>query len=159
MTIVEKKLGNISPRYLSRFEDLVCSLSQKGGGKDSEKYTTGRSFSNVYELYLYAFFLGVRNNVQCEITDGDKTEKFWEVVNWKPASVRDQFIGCAIALSDFNLADVEHMSEPDISVSVSLLKQTIEAYANGGLEMLEQAISADPDSAAADMFLLDLLAI
>lgn len=158
MNEVEKKLGNISPRYLARFEDLVCSLSQKGGGKGSEKYTTGRSFSNVYELYLYAFFLGVKNKVQCEITDDDKTEKFWEVVNWKPAGVRDQFIACAIALSDFDMASVEHMNTAEISVSISLLKQTIEAYANGGLEMLEQSITADPENAASDMFLLDLLA-
>ena len=59
MNIVEKKMYKLRPGYLARFEDLLRRYSQFGGGADDEKYTQGRAFSNVYEFYAYAFFIGL----------------------------------------------------------------------------------------------------
>ncbi len=153
-----EKLHRMNPAYLSQFEDFIKSHCQFGGGAEKEKYTQARSFSNVYEFYIYAFFIGLYKNKKLEIIDGDQTKTFWEIGNWKPRELVDYLITCAIAESDFDMASYELMKDEDASSHLKLIKNQIEAYANGGLKYLFDTMNDDPELSQDDMFFIRLLA-
>ena len=51
------------PKYSEEFRaPLFDSLSKKFGGSEKGKIDLGKHFSNNYELYIYAFFLGLYND-------------------------------------------------------------------------------------------------
>ena len=54
---VKDKLEKMDPGYLLEFENLIRYVAQFGGGAEGEKYSNAKFFSNVYEVYIYAFFL------------------------------------------------------------------------------------------------------
>ncbi|MBK8330503.1 MAG: hypothetical protein IPL09_13820 [Bacteroidetes bacterium] len=73
------------PKYSEAHKDLFTSLSQKFGAEGEKKINLGKHFSTNYELYLYAFFLGLYNNECAPIPDSEKKTDFshhiqhWEV--------------------------------------------------------------------------------
>lgn len=73
------------PKYSEQHKDLFASLSQKYGAEGEKKISLGKHFSTNYELYMYAFFLGLYNDEFIPIPDGDKKVDFshhiqyWEV--------------------------------------------------------------------------------
>jgi hypothetical protein len=84
-------------------------------------------------------------------------EDFWEIENWKPQELTDQLIACALAESDFDMVGVENLEETDISKEVRKLKVTIERYANGGFEIIQDAVEENPDEVANDDFFVKML--
>ena len=51
------------PEYDIKFRELLFDkLTRKGGGSEQSKEDKGKQFANNYELYIYAFFLGLYNN-------------------------------------------------------------------------------------------------
>ena len=51
------------PKYSEEFkETLFKSLSEKFGAEGDKKVSLGKHFSTNYELYTYAFFLGLYSN-------------------------------------------------------------------------------------------------
>lgn len=51
------------PKYDIVFrETLFDKLTRKGGGSEQSKEDRGKQFANNYELYIYAFFLGLYKN-------------------------------------------------------------------------------------------------
>lgn len=76
--MLEKKLGNLRPGYLLRFEELIRQNAQFGGGAEEDKYKKARSFSNVYEFYVYAYFLGLKKTFRLEIASTDTVKDFWK---------------------------------------------------------------------------------
>lgn len=157
MSIVEKKMNNISPRYLSQYEQMIRRYSQFGGGAEEMKYEKGRSFSNVYEFYMFAFFIGLYRNEPIELSEDDKLRTFWEIKNWQPSKLVDSLIVCALARSDFDMIQIEYMQESDIAIEISKLRNTIERYANGGFKYIEEQINSNPDQADRDDFFIRLL--
>jgi hypothetical protein len=152
-----EKIGNISPVYLSRFEDLIKMHAQFGGGKTEDKYVSARSFSNVYEFYMYAYFLGLKYSRRIEIEDGDDTLRFWEVKNWRPKDLVDCLIASAIGASGLDPAKIEHMEDKEITNEIQRVRKTIESFANGGFDYIEDISSEDPDALDDDRFFINLL--
>ena len=64
------------PKYSETHKDLFTSLSQKFGAEGEKKINLGKHFSTNYELYIYAFFLGLYNNEFAPIPDGEKKIDF-----------------------------------------------------------------------------------
>ena len=155
--MIGRKIGNISPAYLNRFEDLIKMHSQFGGGKSQDKYISARSFSNVYEFYLYAYFLGLKHSRRIEIEEGDDAQRFWELVNWRPKDIADCLIASAVGESDLDLTKMEHLEENEINVEVRKIRHTIEAFANGGFDYIEDFSKEDPDAVNDDRFFMNLL--
>lgn len=158
MNSVEKKIYNLNPRYLSEYENLLKRFAQFGGGADDERYIQGRSFSNVYEFYIYAFFIGLYKNEFLDLTENDSYKTFWEVKNWQPKELVDALLACAIAKSDFSMNDIEVMQESDLGAEITKLKTTIESYANGGFRYINNKIEIEPDEAEQDDFFIKMLA-
>lgn len=157
MNIVEQKIYNISPGYLPNFKPMIEKYSQFGGGADDQRYIKGRYFSNVYEMYVFAFFLGLKKDQPFEVTDDDKLTKFWEISNWKPPEIRDHLVASGIAKANIDLFSLQDLDERELTVEIGKLKNTIEKYANGGLQIISEYIDEDPDKAESDTFFIELL--
>lgn len=157
MNILEAKIGNISPRYLARYDPIVQSVTQFGGGAESDRYITGKSFSNAYELYTYCFFLGLSSGEAYTIVKDDEMKSFWELSNWKPAELRDQLIACAIAKSDFDMFKTQFMDDSEMQAEVRKLRAIIEGYANAGFAIIAESFSDDPALNEDDYFFLNQL--
>ena len=58
-----------TPKYDKNLEHLFKSLTRKGGGAEVDREDKGKIFSNNYELYIFAFFLGLYNNKYEELPE------------------------------------------------------------------------------------------
>mgnify|MGYP000747397221 CR=1 FL=1 len=154
--IVESKVYRINPGYLSKYDVIIKSFSQFGGGAKDDRYIQGKSFSNTYEFYMYAFFVGLYKNIPADLHDDDDLTTFWEVDNWKPREMVDHMLVCALSKSDFDMLAVEKFSEPEVTAEVRKLKRTIESYANGGLEYIFSLVQGE--IVVADDFFIKQLA-
>ena len=157
MSIVEKKMYKLRPGYLGRFEDLLRRYSQFGGGADDDKYTQGRSFSNVYEFYACAFFIGLYKDIPMDLSDDDDLKGFWEIENWRPKEMIDHILACALARSNFDMLAVQEKEEAEVTADMRILRRTIEQYANGGLDYISKRVAEDPDQAEQDDFFLKMM--
>ena len=80
MSELEKKIYSINPGYLTIHEEFIRKHSQFGGGSDSEKYGQARTFSSVYEIYVYAFFIGQARGARVEIHPEEKQKSYgWDL--------------------------------------------------------------------------------
>ena len=157
MKKIEKRIYKLRPGYFLQYEEFIRNHSQFGGGAAEEKYGQGRTFSNVYELYIYAFFTGLQHGVRKDISAQDDLKTFWEIENWKPRELVDCLLACAIAESGLDMNGIEDMEEPEFSSEILKVRRTIEEYANGGLVYLTGLIESDPDLIEDDMLFIGLL--
>jgi hypothetical protein len=156
--ILKQKFGKLKPRYITAFESLLKTYAQFGGGSAGDKFEKAKAFSNVYEFYMYCFFLGLNRNKRLEITATDEAKGFWEVENWKPVELVEQLFVCAIGESNFNLISVEHIDEVELKLEIEKVLKLIEDYANGGLFVIQQELKEDSETAIDDLFFVKLLA-
>ncbi|MCC5452868.1 hypothetical protein LMJ53_14160 [Rheinheimera sp. UJ51] len=157
MISLKNKLGNIRPGFLPKFKGFFEQVTQFGGGAEGDKYIKAKSFSSAYELYTYAFFIGLYKEARYDLTDEDKLEDFWEMKNWQPSSLTNSLLTCAIAVSDFDMNAIEVNDEDFVSKQVKLVKREIESYANGGLELIKSEIDQDPELLEDDMYFIKKL--
>lgn len=157
MNVVESKIYKINPVYKKEFSELIKLYAQFGGGVESERFIKARSFSNVYEFYIYAYFVGLRTNKALMILSEDDTSTFWEMENWKPKPVVDYLVASAIAHSGFDMFAVENMDDRNVSDEVKKIKNTIEIYANGGLQYISKKLEDDPDLIDDELIFVRLL--
>lgn len=156
--ILKHRLGKLKPRFLTTFEPLLKKYAQYGGGSDEDKFTKAKAFSNVYEFYMYCFFLGLNRDKKLEITATDEGKGFWEIENWKPVDLVEQLFVCAIGESDFDLISAEQMEEAELKLEIGKIQKLIEDFANGGLLLIQQELEDDEESAMDDLFFVRLLA-
>ncbi len=137
------------PRYDEIFrEPLFDSLTKKGGGSERTKVDLGKHFSNNYELYMYAFFLGLYNNEFVPFPEGSKKADFSHAIqHWgsksgrlerKDFTVLQEYIYTAlIAKTDVDFVALEKGDITEDEV-VRQLIQTMEGYTNGGLTLIKE---------------------
>ena len=142
------------PKHSEEFKDtLFKSLSEKFGAEGDKKLSLGKHFSTNYELYTYAFFLGLYNDEHTPIppnvkkTDFSHHIQYWGSKN--NASVRKDFtrlqeyiFAALIAKSnlDFIALDKGEISEDDV---VKELMTTMEAYTHGGLTLIKEKLEVN----------------
>lgn len=142
------------PKYSTEYKELFDSLTAKGGAEGEKKISLGKHFSNNYELYIYAFFLGLYQDAQIPIPEGDKGKDFsYAIEFWgrKSTSLRKDFtilqefiFAALIAKSDFPLIDLEKEKLTEDSV-VKLLINNMQSYANGGLQIIREKLEESPN--------------
>lgn len=139
------------PKYAEEFrEPLFDSLTKKFGGSEKSKVDLGKHFSNNYELYMYAFFLGLYNNELAPIPEKTKKVDFSHAIQFwgskgnrldrKDFTNLQEFIFTSlIAKTDVDLIALEKgdITEEEI---VKQLIQTMESYTNGGLTLIKEKI-------------------
>ena len=130
------------PRYANIYKDLIASLANKGNRK-----TEYIQFGPIYQIYIYAFFIGIHRNERVSLPSRESTTDFLELGKWKPDSLvyfilmtlfsRDSELG----ISTWN--ELEDMEETDIDLFVRTLIKTIEEYANAGFSYLQSRFDED----------------
>ena len=137
------------PKYSEIHKDLFNSLSQKFGAEGEKKLNLGKHFSTNYELYTYAFFLGLYNEELIPIPEKEKRVDFSHHIQFwgsKSTSIRKDFtilqeyiFMALVAKTDIDLIalDKGELSEED---AIKMLINTMESYTNGGLTLIKEKI-------------------
>ena len=144
------------PKYDFQFRELLFDkLTRKGGGSEQSREDRGKQFSNNYELYIYAFFLGLYNDENCPIPENSKKDDFRHAIQfWGSKSNRldrkdfsnlqeNMFIAL-LAKTDIDLVTLEK-GEFDEDNAVKLLIKTMESYTNGGLILIKEKLEENPN--------------
>ena len=138
------------PKYIEAHKELFTSLSQKFGAEGEKKINLGKHFSTNYELYTYAFFLGLYKNEFTPIPDGEKKTDFsHHIQHWgskTTVSTRKDFTNlqenmfiALLAKTNIDLVALEK-GELDEDDAVKLLIKTMESYTNGGLILIKEKL-------------------
>ena len=152
--LFEKWITRI-PKFSETHKDLFASLSQKFGAEGEKKINLGKHFSTNYELYIYAFFLGLYNNEYSPISDGEKKTDFsHHIQHWgskTTKSTRKDFTNlqenmfiALLAKTDIDLIALEKGELDEDDVVKSLIK-TMESYTNGGLILIKEKLEDNPN--------------
>jgi hypothetical protein len=141
------------PKYSDVHQDLFASLSQKFGAEGEKKINLGKHFSTNYELYMYAFFLGLYNNEFAPIPDGEKKMDFSHHIQYwgSKSGVRKDFTNlqenmfiAVFAKTDLDLVALERGDFEEDEAVKSLIK-TMESYTNGGLILIREKLDENPN--------------
>jgi hypothetical protein len=143
------------PKYSEVHKDLFTSLSQKFGAEGEKKINLGKHFSTNYELYMYAFFLGLYNDEFSPIPEGVKKIDFsHHIQHWGSKStistrkdftkLQEYMFIAIVAKTDIDLIALEkgELSEED---AVKILISTMESYTNGGLILIKEKLEENPN--------------
>jgi len=138
-----------TPGYNDDYQSIFNKLANKsneGGDNDEKALETGKIFATQYEMYIYAFFIGLYANEQQEsnnrVTFGHKISE-WGKKNRKSGresflEIQDFIFISLIMKSDLDFIKLEQASdENEIKKAVSLLIDCMESYANGGLQLIK----------------------
>jgi hypothetical protein len=143
-------------KYGANHSVLFASLADKGGAEGEKRMNLGKHFSTQYELYMYAFFLGLYEGEYTPIDKGIKKENFsHEIMHWGSKSTKrllrkdftnlQEFIFMAlVAKTDIDIIELEKgsLSEED---AVKNLMSTMESYTNGGLNLIQDKLNDNPN--------------
>lgn len=123
------------PRYANSRIPVIEVLANKGS-RNSE-YS---QFGPIYELYIYAFMLGLKKNLKLPLPPRDLTTDFLELGKWKrDSSLVDFLLMIVFTRSEelgFDWNDLEDMEDGELNNVISKIIIFFEEYANGGLEYL-----------------------
>ena len=124
-----------TPKYSVSVEYLFEKLANKQGKGEFSQ------FGPLYELYVFAFYLGLKIGRRIELASGSNAKKFVEIAGWKSASPLIDFL----LLTVFSRSDeigvdwneLEDMDEKELAEVVRKIIVFIEEYAYGGLDYLK----------------------
>lgn len=123
------------PKYSITVEYLFEKLSNKQGKGEFSQ------FGPNYELYVYAFYLGLKIGSRIELATGNSTKKFVNIAGWKSNSPLIDFLLLTIfSKSDeigFDWNDLEDMDDKELAEVVRKIITFIEEYAYGGLDFIK----------------------
>ena len=150
-----RKWSSRIPNYSIKFKDLFDSLSTKFGKEGDTKISLGRHFSTNYELYIYAFFLGLYENECIPLGEDEKTVNFsYSIQNWggkqnKPdrkkfTELQKYMFAAVVAKTDFDFIALEKGKLSERKV-VNELMLTFESYTNGGLIAIKETHEDNAD--------------
>lgn len=142
------RIPSFNTEYQSIF-DKLANKGNEGGDNEERAIETGKIFATQYEMYIYAFFLGLYANEQQETTTkanfGHKISE-WGKKNRKSGresfiEIQDFMFISLITKSDVDFIDLERSSdESHTKTDVSKLIDLMESYANGGLQLIKDKL-------------------
>lgn len=143
------------PKFDKNYTSFIDTYTVKRGGKigsvsEKDRANEGRLFSYKYEIYMYACFIGLKYD--CYIPLDNNGEKFRNIENWKPNTIRDYLIMSILAKGDYDLFDLESLNEKELLIKINEIVKDIESYANGGFDVLFSKTQDDPDYFVEDEF-------
>lgn len=124
------------PRYAKSRIPIIEAFANKG--KSKSEYS---QFGPIYELYIYAFILGLKKKIHLPLPTRNLTTDFLEIGKWKSGSSLVDFLMMILFTHcdeiGFNWNELEDMDEKKLNNTVNDIITCIESYANGGLEFLQ----------------------
>jgi len=147
-SIWAERVPNYNAGYQIIF-DKLANKANEGGDREEMASETGKVFATQYELYIYAFFLGLYANERQESTS--KSNFGHKISEWgkkSRKSLRESFIEIQdfmfislITMSDINFIELERsIDENEIKKAVSKLNDLMESFANGGLQLIQDKL-------------------
>lgn len=125
------------PRYAKSRIPVMEAFANKGQSKS--EYS---QFGPLYELYIYAFRLGLKNGLKLPLPPRNLTQDFVEIGKWKrDSSLVDFLLMIIFSHSEeigFDWNDLEDMEEKELNKVISDIIDFIESYANGGLQYIQE---------------------
>jgi len=125
------------PRYANSKIPVIEAFANKGQSKS--EYS---QFGPIYELYIYAFRLGLKKGLKLPLPPRNSTKDFIEIGKWKrDSSLVDFLLMIIFSHSEeigFDWNNLEDMDEKELNQVVSNIVDFIESYANGGLQYLQE---------------------
>lgn len=145
------KIEKRNPRYLTEFRYLFekfCKRNARDTTELGSAYERGTFFGNYYQLYLYASMIGLKHQRRKSLPKGSDTKVFGvELGTWNPQPIRRFLIAAAMTKADINWNALELLPEDQeakINSAISTLREIIEEYANGGLEIIAEKFQQMP---------------
>jgi hypothetical protein len=144
-----------NPRWETRFEEtLFREFTEYGGGSVESMASKGKIFGAGYELYIYAFFVGLYSNSTKELRKDVKSFgqpiQFWGNLDSKKfrkayPKMRDYIFTALIAKTEE--LDLIALEKGDITErkAVDYLIETMERYTNYGLHFIEEKLRENPN--------------
>lgn len=141
------------PNFDSCFLDLFENLANKGndgGDKDEKTIESGKVFSTYYELYIYAFFIGLYSDHKQESIE-NKANFGYKISEWGKknrksarnpfAQIQEYMFISLIERSEIDFINLERGDDADSTkAAVSELLNLMELYANGGLQLIREKL-------------------
>ncbi|MBL1280767.1 MAG: ATP-binding protein [Fluviicola sp.] len=130
------------PRYAKSRIPVLDTFANKGNKKSEYN-----QFGPYYELYIYAFTLGLKRKSFLPLPPRNMTADFIEIGKWKRDSKLVDFLMMIIFSHSeeigFSWNELENMEDKQLNEVVSNIISFIEGYANGGLEYIQKEWEED----------------
>ena len=156
-----------NPKWETRFEESLLRLfTDYGIGSSELTSAKGKALGAGYELYIYAFFVGLYDNRKKELKGDTKTFgqpiQFWGNLDSKKfrkayPRLREYIFTALVAKTDE--LDLIALEKGDITESqaVDMLKDTMEQYANYGFHAIEEKMKENPNYFYKNTGFLDMI--
>jgi len=130
-----------SPEYDAQYYDMILDFtieqgSTAGTKTEEVKYDLGKYFSTRYEIYMYAALLGLKRDYSIPIARGTEKKKFMEIKSWRHDDIAHYIIMALLAKAELDFNELENMEEKEVEDKITELRSLLEAYANGGFEII-----------------------
>lgn len=144
------------PRYAKSRIPLIEVLANKGQSKS--EYA---QFGPIYELFIYAFVLGLKRKSFLPLPGNNLTKDFVEIAKWKGGGALVDFLLMIVLTHTnelgFTWNELEEMDERELDKAINQIISFFEGYANGGLEFLQDQYNSNQLINSPYLF-IDLLA-
>ena len=165
-SLYETWLNRIDSYYENQYKEPVIEyLCQYGGGSTDGRMARGKVFNAGYEVFIYAFFLGLYYGERKPLS-GEKLKFRMEMSTWggkknqsdrKSYRILQKYIFTAlVAKSDIDLIALDK-GDVDPKSVCDVLMTTLNEYANSGLFLMKQQIDKRPDVFFENKGLLDFI--
>ena len=143
------------PKYGEEFREKLFEALAGKAATEKTRIDLGRHFTTNYELYMYAFFLGLYRNEFLPISEKTKKVDFSHHIQYwgskgnrlerKDFTILQEYIFAAlVAKSDVDFIALEkgNITEDD---AVKELLNIMESYTNGGLTLITEKYDENPN--------------
>lgn len=147
------------------FAPIIEEICQYGGGSVDGRNAKGKTFNAGYEVFIYAFFLGLYYGERKPLS-GPKRKFRMEMFTWggkknefgrKSYKIIQKYIFAAlIAKSDIDLLALDK-GEIDVKDVCDVLMNTLNEYANAGFYLMKDQLDKKPEYLFENDGLLKLL--
>lgn len=155
-----------NPKFETHFEETLLRLfTDYGVGSSDAMSSKGKILGAGYELYIYAFFVGLYANKKRELNGDTKVLgqpiQFWGNLDSKKIRkayprLREYIFTALIAKTDLDLIALEKGDITD-NQAVDMLKDTMEQYANYGFHAIEEKMKDNPNYFYKNTGFLDMI--
>lgn len=143
------------PKYDEKFRDTLFKSKANKGVRDEDSIESlGKHFSRNYELYMYAFFLGLYNDLCIDIPKEAKKVDFSHHIQYwgnknsygrqSFSDLQEYMFVALVAKTDIDLIALDK-GEIKVEKVVRQLIHTMESYTNGGLTLLQEKGEENPN--------------
>lgn len=144
-----------NPQFETHFEDsLLRQFTEYGGGSVESMSSKGKIFGAGYEIYIYAFFVGLYAGRRRELNGDTKVLgqpiQFWGNVDAKKfrkgyTKLREYIYTALVAKTEkLDLIALERGEITDRK-SVDFLIETMEEYSNYGFHIIKEKLDDNPN--------------